>query len=54
MSDVKKIIEERNNLVIEMAFVIEETKVRELMKEIRSLENKIKTITKGAYSEFYF
>ena len=54
MNNVKKIIEERNELIIKMAFAIDKKEVRELMKQIRSLENKIKTITKGAYSEFYF
>ena len=51
MGDVKKIIEEKNELVIKMAFSKDEKEVKELTKKIRTIENDIMVMNKNYYPD---
>ena len=47
MRNVSEVIEERNDLVMKMAFSTDVSEVRELMKLVRSLEHDIKAMTQN-------
>jgi len=52
MNNVKKIIEEKNELVINMAFSSDENEVKDLIKKIRNLENDIMTMTYNSQQRY--
>lgn len=47
MGDVKKIIEEKNELVIKMTFSNDKKEIKELTKKIRTIENDIMLMNKN-------
>ena len=45
MKSVKEVIEKKNDLVMQMAFSTDINEVRVLMKLVRTMEDKIQTMT---------
>ena len=45
MGTVREVVAKRNELLMQMAFSLDVVEVRELMKQVKTLENDIKCMT---------